>query len=95
MKKQNKKKNLTILALSSSIGAMTLGITGANVENNSIKNTYEIYPNPHKISYDGKQSLISKEVNIVIEDDVDQATIERFLSFQVVSKNTKLTNYFG
>ncbi|MBW0594540.1 hypothetical protein F6S2_00177 [Mycoplasma anatis] len=78
MKKQNKKKNLTILALSSSIGAMTLGITGANVENNSIKNTYEIYPNPHKISYDGKQSLISKEVNIVIEDDVDQATIERF-----------------
>lgn len=78
MKKQNKKKALTIIGIAGSIGAASLGFISANTGNNDIRSTYEIYPNPHTISYDGKQSLISTSVNVVVEDDVDQVTITRF-----------------
>lgn len=75
MKKKN--KALSIITISSGIAGLSLGIVSANTNSKETQNKYEIYPNPHNISYDGSQSLITQSVNVVVEDGIDQDTITR------------------
>lgn len=41
---------------------------------------YEIYPNPHDISYEDGSFIISSQVNIVAESGIDEATKNKILS---------------
>ncbi|AWX70028.1 hypothetical protein DP067_01440 [Mycoplasmopsis anatis] len=75
MKKKN--KALSIITIGSGIAGLSLGIVSANTNSKETQNKYEIYPNPHNISYDGSQSLITQSVNVVVEDGIDQDTITR------------------
>ncbi|WAM10190.1 hypothetical protein ONA24_02835 [Mycoplasmopsis cynos] len=39
---------------------------------------YKIYPSVHSIEYYNKHFLITPEINLVVEDGIDSAVLERF-----------------
>ncbi|MDO4451853.1 MAG: beta-N-acetylglucosaminidase domain-containing protein [Lachnospiraceae bacterium] len=54
------------------------------------KTTYEIYPNPHDMSYQGGEFVIRQEVNVVFEKTIDSVTQKRMNEI-LTSKNKKVT----
>ena len=54
------------------------------------KTTYEIYPNPHEMSYQDGEFVIRQEVNVVFEETIDSVTQKR-MNEVLASKNKKVT----
>ena len=54
------------------------------------KTTYEIYPNPHDMSYQDGEFVIRQEVNVVFEETIDSVTQKRMNEI-LASKNKKVT----
>lgn len=54
------------------------------------KTTYEIYPNPHDMSYQAGEFVIRQEVNVVFEKTIDSVTQKR-MNEVLASKNKKVT----
>lgn len=54
------------------------------------KTTYEIYPNPHDMSYQDGEFVIRQEVNVVFEKTIDSVTQKRMNEI-LASKNKKVT----
>ena len=42
------------------------------------KTTYEIYPNPHEMSYQDGEFVIRQEVNVVFEETIDSVCSKFF-----------------
>ena len=54
------------------------------------KTAYEIYPNPHDMSYQDGEFVIRQEVNVVFEKTIDSVTQKR-MNEVLASKNKKVT----
>lgn len=54
------------------------------------KTTYEIYPNPHEMSYQEGEFVIRQEVNVVFEKTIDAVTQNRMKEV-LASKNKEVT----
>lgn len=54
------------------------------------KTAYEIYPNPHEMSYQDGEFVIRQEVNVVFEKTIDSVTQKR-MNEVLASKNKKVT----
>ena len=54
------------------------------------KTAYEIYPNPHEMSYQNGEFIIRQEVNVVFEKTIDSVTQKR-MNEVLASKNKKVT----
>lgn len=54
------------------------------------KTAYEIYPNPHDMSYQDGEFVIRQEVNVVFEKTIDSVTQKR-VNEVLASKNKKVT----
>lgn len=54
------------------------------------KTTYEIYPNPHDMSYQDGEFVIRQEVNVVFDKTIDSVTQKR-MNEVLASKNKKVT----
>ncbi|WP_027121454.1 beta-N-acetylglucosaminidase domain-containing protein [Mycoplasma leonicaptivi] len=84
----NLKKSLRLLLKTSgSLGLVatisaTAGETTENTSNNQnttgSETTYEIYPGVQSIEYDKSSYVLSNDINVVFEDGIDNATINRF-----------------
>ncbi|MGZ9755540.1 beta-N-acetylglucosaminidase domain-containing protein [Mycoplasma sp. 246B] len=75
-----KKKVKTLLAAAGSVGLIASISVGVSAGSPATSNntTYEIYPGVQSITYQNSDFLISNDVNIVFEDGIDNATINRF-----------------
>lgn len=51
---------------------------------------YEIYPNPHSITYQSGEYIMKNEVNVVYDETIDEATKKRFAEI-MASKNKNVT----
>ncbi|QGZ97578.1 beta-N-acetylglucosaminidase [Mycoplasma sp. NEAQ87857] len=75
----------TILSIVGSLGCFA-SISAASDESSTNLNQpvvstvdkYEIYPTPHQITYNEKSYIMTPSINVVIEEGIDQATINRF-----------------
>lgn len=85
MRRQNKQvasdhlgRRLTAAALAVVMGAgcVTLAPFQAQAEGTG-ETGYEIYPNPHVMTYTGEDYVVRNEVNVVFEDGIDKYTKDR------------------
>lgn len=65
-------------------------ISAPTVQAAKDKTAYEIYPNPHDMSYQDGEFVIRQEVNVVFEKTIDSVTQKR-MNEVLVSKNKKVT----
>lgn len=79
MRIKGKKLLSSILAIAMAFGlvqpSVAYGVT--RVEEDEEKVGYEIYPNPHEILYTGDKFVIRKDVNVVYDSTIDEATKNR------------------
>lgn len=73
--KRKTSKGLALLT-ASAVAAVTVLGTGTPMAQ-AAETEYEIYPNPHVLSYEGESWIIKNEVNVVYEDGIDEATQDR------------------
>lgn len=73
--KRKTSKGLALLT-ASAVAAVTVLGTGTPAAQ-AAEAEYEIYPNPHVISYEGDSWIIKNDVNVVYEDGIDEATQDR------------------
>ena len=73
--KRKASKGLALLT-ASAVAAVTVLGTGTPAAQ-AAEAEYEIYPNPHVISYEGDSWIIKNDVNVVYEDGIDEATQDR------------------
>lgn len=52
---------------------------------------YELYPIPHTISYTGKDYIVRNEVNLVVEDGIDNYTVDRLEEVLALKKDITYT----
>lgn len=73
------KQAAKILLHSSLCLAMVVGMVFVNLSFVSAHtaDTYEIYPVPHHMQYDGSDFVLKENVNVVFEDGIDAATRDR------------------
>ena len=71
-------RRLTAAALAAVIGAGCVAMTPFQAQAEDTGSTgYEIYPNPHVMTYTGGDYIVKNEVNVVFEDGIDQYTKDR------------------
>ena len=73
--KRKTSKGLALLT-ASAVAAVTVLGTGTPAAQ-AAEAEYEIYPNPHVVSYEGDSWIIKNDVNVVYEDGIDEATQDR------------------
>ena len=73
--KRKTSKGLALLT-ASAVAAVTVLGTGTPMAQ-AAETGYEIYPNPHVLSYEGESWIIKNDVNVVYEDGIDEATQDR------------------
>lgn len=92
MRIKGKKLLSSMLAIAMIFGllqpSVAHGVT--RVEVNEEKVGYEIYPNPHEILYTGDQFVIRKDVNVVYDSTIDEATKNRMTEV-LKSKDKNIT----
>lgn len=92
MRIKGKKLLSSILAVAMAFGfvqpSVAHGVT--RVEENEEKVGYEIYPNPHEILYTGDEFVIRKDVNVVYDSTIDEATKNRMTEV-LKSKDKNIT----
>src|SRR5690625_3141528 len=66
-----------MLALSLVIGLLPVN-SFAHDQDDSGK-TYKLYPIPQSIEYDGKSYILKKKVNVVYDEEIDEATKQRLV----------------
>ncbi len=71
-------RRLTAAALAAVMGAGCVAMTPFRAQAEDTGSTgYEIYPNPHVMTYTGGDYIVKNEVNVVFEDGIDQYTKDR------------------
>ena len=71
-------RRLTAAALAAVMGAGCVAMTPFQAQAEDTGSTgYEIYPNPHVMTYTGGDYIVKNEVNVVFEDGIDQYTKDR------------------
>ena len=71
-------RRLTAAALAAVMGAGCVAMTPFRALAEDTGSTgYEIYPNPHVMTYTGGDYIVKNEVNVVFEDGIDQYTKDR------------------
>ena len=71
-------RRLTAAALAAVMGAGCVAMTPFQAQAEDAGSTgYEIYPNPHVMTYTGGDYIVKNEVNVVFEDGIDQYTKDR------------------
>lgn len=73
--KRKASKGLALLT-ASAVAAVTVLGTGTPAAQ-AAEAEYEIYPNPHVVSYEGDSWILKNDVNVVYEDGIDEATQDR------------------
>lgn len=88
MKKILKQILTSVLAVAMVLTMMP--ISTPTVQAAEDKTTYEIYPNPHEMSYQDGEFIIRQEVNVVFDKTIDSVTQKR-MNEVLASKNKKVT----
>lgn len=88
MKKILKRILTGVLAVAMVLTMMPISIP--TVQAAKDKTIYEIYPNPHEMSYQDGEFVIRQEVNVVFEETIDSVTQKR-MNEVLASKNKKVT----
>ncbi len=71
-------RRLTAAALAAVMSAGCVAMTPFQAQAEDTGSTgYEIYPNPHVMTYTGGDYIVKNEVNVVFEDGIDQYTKDR------------------
>ena len=88
------KSKLTKLILSAAmlVTAVLPGLTTieASTKAATVQSEYEIYPLPHNVEYQSNDYMVTKNVNVVYDEKIDQVTKDR-LNEVLSSKNKEVT----
>ncbi|GAA0107848.1 MULTISPECIES: beta-N-acetylglucosaminidase domain-containing protein [Clostridium] len=92
MRIKGKKLLSSILAVAMTFGLVQPSVVRGTtrVEENEEKVGYEIYPNPHEVKYTGDEFVIRKDVNVVYDSTIDDATKNRMTEV-LESKDKNIT----